>query len=190
MPEPSDTGQAPLDAYERSELLRIARVFLKEHLRTGRKPPGAPHRRALLQPSAVFVGLQLDGAPRGSLYRLEADRPLYQAVAELAIGVAREPGFAPLRLEDLTRTRIEVAVLSEPRALADPPRGLEIGRHALLLVAGTTRAFLLPRVATERNLDGAGFLDEACRSAGLDGDAWRGDGVACTALAADHFTEE
>ena len=54
---------APLAEGDRRELLRIARITLKEYLRFARVPPGAPHHPALLSPYQFFSPLY------GLLYR-------------------------------------------------------------------------------------------------------------------------
>jgi AmmeMemoRadiSam system protein A len=178
-----------LDAHERSELLRIARVNLKEWLRSGRTPPGAPHRASLRAPSGAHVALELDGAPRGALGRLEPEKPLYATVGELTIAVAtRDPGFPPLRFEQLPRTRISIAVLSEPRRIEHPPDDIELGVHGVLVSDGSRRAFLLPHVAVERGWDSASLLAEACRLAGLPDGAWR-DAAKVEVFTAIRFAE-
>lgn len=106
---PAEPTHLPLDDHERRELLRIARVCVKEWLRSGRLPPGAPHRAALKQPAACVVRIHLDEVAREATSD-EGDQPLYKRVASLAIElVGREP---PIGVEDLARARFEITVLA------------------------------------------------------------------------------
>ena len=100
----------PLDDHERRELLRIARVCVKEWLRSGRLPPGAPHRAPLKQVAACVVKVLLDDQVREGSSAAGSEQPLYKAVSCLAVELAgREP---PLRAEDLARAHFEIAVLA------------------------------------------------------------------------------
>lgn len=108
----------PLDDHERRELLRIARVCVKEWLRSGRMPPGAPHRAALKQVAPCVVRVHLDETVREAASAVAAEQPLYKAVAGLAVELAgREP---PIRAEDLARARFEIAVLASAPEHAEP----------------------------------------------------------------------
>src|SRR4029077_16360933 len=108
------TDTAGLDENDKSELLRIARATLREYLTTGFMPPGAPHRKSLLEPRGAFVTLHVGGELRGCIGRVDADTPLYLAVEQLAVAAAtRAPRFEPLRAEELPETRVEVSVLSK-----------------------------------------------------------------------------
>jgi hypothetical protein len=166
----------PLSEREQRELLRIARTTLREYLATGYLPPGAPHQKGLLQPAGAFVTIYTDGQLRGCMGRVDADRPLYLNVEELAVAAAtRDPRFEPLRIEELANVRLSVSVLHDFRA--GKPEDVEIGRHGLVVTRGPRRGLLLPQVATEHGWDRERFLDETCGKAGLPAGAWRDPGV-------------
>jgi len=178
----------PLDERDRSEILRIARATLREHLTTGYLPPGAPHRPSLLQPAGAFVTLRVDGQLRGCMGRVDADKPLYLAVEELTVAAAtRDPRFDPLRLEEIKQTRISVSILStvEPAALDD----IEIGKHGVVITRGPRRGLLLPQVAVEHGFTREQFLDETCGKAGLPPGAWREAGTLLQRFTADIISE-
>ena len=82
------TYDHPLADDEKRELLRIARATLREHGYSGRIPPGKPHRESLVAPAAVFVSLHKGDALRGCIGGLEADKPLYRAIQEMAVAAA------------------------------------------------------------------------------------------------------
>jgi AMMECR1 domain-containing protein len=157
------------DDKDRKELLRIARATLREYLSTGYLPPGSPHRKSLLDPSGAAVTLTVDGAVRGRAVSVDADRPLYVAVEELAVAAAtRDVRGEPVRLEDLPRVRVQVAVV---KALTEVGADAVSPGVGLSLTRGPRRGVVLPEEssgwARER------LLDEACWRAALPAGAWR-----------------
>jgi AmmeMemoRadiSam system protein A len=160
-----------LEHRDGQELLRIARATLREYLATGLFPPGAPHRRILLEQRGAFVSLYAAGRLRGCIGRIEPDTPLYLAVEQLTASATRDPRFEPLRLEELPDTAVEISVLSAPEAASF--ERIELGRHGLLLTQGYHRGVLLPKVAVQYGWSVQRFLDETCLKAGLVPGAWR-----------------
>ena len=187
-----DMGQAMGDVTlgddDKRELLRIARATLREFLSTGFMPPGAPHRKSLLQPRGAFVTLHVGGELRGCIGRVDPDTPLYLAVEQLAVSAAtRDPRFDPLRIEELPETRVEISILSP---LTDgKPEDVEIGKHGVVITRGVRRGLLLPQVAVEHKLDRERFLDETCAKAGLPPGAWREPGTQLQIFTAEVFGE-
>ena len=182
------TDTAGLDENDKRELLRIARATLREYLTTGFMPPGAPHRKSLLEPRGAFVTIHTGGELRGCIGRVDADTPLYLAVEQLAVSAAtRDPRFEPLRAEELAETRVEISVLSPVRA--GKAEEVEIGRHGLVITKGVRRGLLLPQVAVEHKLDREQFLDETCSKAGLPPGAWKDPGTTLELFTADVFRE-
>ena len=174
---------------DRKELLRIARVVIKEHFITGRIPPGAPHRPALLEHLAAFVTLHVDGQLRGCIGQTDPLKPLYRTVAELAIEAALHDGrFEPLRREELPRTKITISVLSAHSPISHAEE-VEVGRHGLLISRGAARGLLLPQVAVEYAWDRQTFLAEACHKAGLPADAWQDPATQIEVFTADVFSD-
>jgi uncharacterized protein len=186
----SDTAIGPptLDDNDKRELLRIARATLREYLSTGFMPPGAPHRRSLLEPRGAFVTIFVGGELRGCIGRVDADTPLYLAVEQLTVSAAtRDPRFDPLRAEELAETRLEISVLSPPQA--GKPDEIEIGTHGLVITKGVRRGLLLPQVAVEHGFDRERFLDETCAKAGLPPGAWKDPSTTLQLFTADVFRE-
>jgi AmmeMemoRadiSam system protein A len=178
----------PLEAHDQKELLRIARATLREFLATGFMPPGAPHRKSLLQPAGAFVSVYVNEELRGCMGRVDADTPLYLAVEQLAVAAAtRDPRFDSLRIEELRDTRIEISILSALRPC--DLSTIEIGRHGLVATRGPRRGLLLPQVATKHGWDREQFLDETCAKAGLAPGAWREPGTQIECFTAEVFAE-
>jgi AmmeMemoRadiSam system protein A len=170
--------QHQLDDKEKRELLRIARATLREFLRSGRIPPGKPHRQSLVDPAGAFVTLHIDGELRGCIGQVEEKLPLYKAVQEMAVAAAsRDPRFGSLEPDELDRADLEISVIGD-RARITGPDEVVIGTHGLIIEADGHRGLLLPQVATDRMWDATTFLANVCGKADLSPDAWqRADAV-------------
>ncbi len=131
----------------------------------------------LAEPGASFVTLTQDGALRGCIGSLEAQRPLATDVAENAFAAAfRDPRFAPLSERELAHTRVEVSLLTpaEPFPVlseADALTRLRPGIDGLIFSYGRRRATFLPQV-WESLADPRQFLVQLKLKAGLPGDFW------------------
>jgi AMMECR1 domain-containing protein len=166
------------------ELLRIALVYAREWVRSGRRPPGSPHRPSLLAPSASWLRLRTGEITRQAL-RLACDRPLWQALAGLAVEiVSTEPA---LDLERLNAARFEGLMLGTPEPLATPPLTGPSRRHLAVEQAG--RCALVPADdATEAGWTVDDHLCACCRIAGLDEQAWRAPDAKLYAFETPLFT--
>ena len=179
-----------LDDGEKAELLRIARSALKEYLATGRLPPGAPHKKTLLEPAGVFVSLHAGDKLRGCIGTITASLPLYKAIMEMTMAAAsRDPRFEPVSREELTLLTIEVSVLGPRKAITSPAE-IELGTHGVCVSSGSRRGLLLPKVAAEEGWDGETFLTRTCEKAGLAADAWRLESTLVEIFSAQVFAEE
>lgn len=121
---------------------------------------------------ASFVTLTQGGSLRGCIGSLEAARPLGEDVRHNARAAAlSDPRFPPLAAEELSKTRIEVSLLSTPKVLAfadhaDLIAQLRPGEDGLILECGAARATFLPQV-WEGLPDPERFIAELKRKAGL-----------------------
>ncbi|MFH0899385.1 MAG: AmmeMemoRadiSam system protein A [Pseudomonadota bacterium] len=174
---------------EKHELLRIARATLKEFLTSGRTPPGAPHRKSLTAPAAVFVSLHAGDSLRGCIGTIAEDAPLYKAVQQMAVAAAtRDPRFQPVSLKELSLLTVEVSVLGERCPLSSPEQ-IEIGKHGLILTAFGRRGLLLPQVAVEHGWSPLVFLEKTCEKAGLPEASWQDPNAVVEVFSAQVFSE-
>jgi AmmeMemoRadiSam system protein A len=175
---------------EQRELLRIARATLREHARSGKLPPGKPHRDTLLAPAAVFVTLHHDGELRGCIGTTTADRPIFRAVQEMAIAAAtRDPRFAPVTADEIALVDIEISVLGELRRVQGPG-DVVIGRDGVVIEGRGHRGLLLPHVAVESGWDAKAFVERTCQKAGLPRDAWREGDLEISIFPTQIFSEQ
>jgi AmmeMemoRadiSam system protein A len=174
---------------EQRELLRIARATLREHARSGKLPPGKPHRDTLLAEAAVFVTLHRDGELRGCIGTTTADRPIFRAVQEMAIAAAtRDPRFPPVTADEIALVDIEISVLGELRRVHGPD-DVVIGRDGVVVEGRGQRGLLLPHVAVESGWDAKAFVERTCQKAGLPRDAWREGDLEISVFPTQIFSE-
>jgi AmmeMemoRadiSam system protein A len=175
---------------EKEELLRIARATLREYLRTGRAPPGKPHRNSLVANAGAFVTLHTGRQLRGCIGTLLETSPLYRTIQEMVIAAAaRDPRFEPVRAEELDHLTIEISVLGDRQRITDASQ-IEVGTHGLTIDYRGHRGLLLPQVASEHGWDALTFLDHVCAKAGLPAGAWRQSDSALETFTAQVFNED
>jgi AmmeMemoRadiSam system protein A len=137
----------------------------------------APRFEVLEAQGATFVTLMQQGELRGCIGTLEAHRSLREDVAENTLAAAfRDPRFAPLAVEELGCTRIEVSLLSPPTPLPvagerDLLARLRPGVDGIVLAWRGRRATFLPQV-WEQLPDPQAFLAALKRKAGLAAHSW------------------
>ncbi|MBK5102916.1 MAG: AmmeMemoRadiSam system protein B [Burkholderiales bacterium] len=154
-------------------LLGIARNSIEAALGVCEAQP-LPDAAWLKPACASFVTLTQNGALRGCIGSLEAQRALGEDVSHNARAAAfSDPRFAPLAREELGATRIEVSLLATPKLLAfadhaDLIAQLRPGEDGLILECGGSRATFLPQV-WDSLPDPEQFLAELKRKAGVAG---------------------
>jgi AmmeMemoRadiSam system protein A len=165
--------------YEHGDiLLAVARTAIA--LRLGERGIGHDTPDWLQEQGASFVTLTQQGELRGCIGSLEPHRSLGEDVRANAVAAAlHDPRFTPLTLQELSRTRIEVSLLSgatdmrfesEQHALAQ----LRPGVDGVVLQYGRARGTFLPQV-WESLPQPAEFLAQLKRKAGLPADFWHED---------------
>jgi AmmeMemoRadiSam system protein A len=174
---------------EKVELLRIARATLREFVRSGRIPPGAPHRESLLAPAGVFVTLHQGADLRGCIGTQLESTPLYRVIQEMTVAAAtRDPRFEPVGLDNTEDLSIEISVLGGRRRVRQPEE-IEIGIDGVCIDVGGQHGLLLPQVAVEAGWDARAFLENLCIKASLDARAWQRDDAVVEAFTAQVFRE-
>ncbi|MDO8789623.1 MAG: AmmeMemoRadiSam system protein B [Sulfuritalea sp.] len=132
---------------------------------------------ALALPGATFVTLTQNGQLRGCIGSLQAHRPLDQDVRANAVAAAfSDPRFPPLTLEEFSRTRVEVSLLTAPQAMtfnseADALRQLRPNVDGIIFIAGQRRSTFLPQV-WEQLPEPRTFMAHLKQKAGLPADWW------------------
>ncbi len=158
---------------EKEFLHRIARTTIEAEVRGDRLPEWNPDSEVLRGHRGAFVTLKKHGHLRGCIGYIQAVKPLYTTIQEMALAAAfQDPRFPQLKAEELKDVGIEISVLTPLRELQDIS-DLEVGVHGLYIIKGVNAGLLLPQVASEYKWDPKTFLEETCRKAGLPPEAWK-----------------
>ena len=152
------------------------------------EPADLPER--LKKERGAFVTLKKHGRLRGCIGYIEARKPLYKTIEEMASAAAfNDPRFPPLKKEEWKDITIEISVLSPLKEILDF-KEIKVGRHGLYIVRGGRGGLLLPQVATEYDWDSMTFLKETCHKAGLPSDAWKEEDTRTFIFSADIFSSD
>jgi AmmeMemoRadiSam system protein B/AmmeMemoRadiSam system protein A len=166
-------GSSDLTEREQKSLLGVARGTLETYIRTGRVPEAKPLTPRLSEKRGAFVTLHERGDLRGCIGYVEAVKPLFQAVSDMAVAASTEdPRFPPVTAGELDRIDIEITVLSPLRALPSPD-SVVVGKHGLMIRKGYRSGLLLPQVPVEQCWDRDQFLANTCLKAGLPPNAYK-----------------
>ncbi|HLZ49364.1 MAG TPA: AmmeMemoRadiSam system protein A [Candidatus Acidoferrum sp.] len=173
---------------DRRALLELARRAIEEAVSL-MKPLGIiPRTGVFAERHGVFVSLHACGRLRGCIGVVEAAEPLGEAIARCAASAAlQDPRFSPVGSNELQALQIEISLLSAPEPIL--PENIEIGKHGLLISQGPRRGLLLPQVAVEHKLSREEFLEETCRKAGLEANAWREQATQVHGFSCEVFSE-
>jgi AmmeMemoRadiSam system protein B/AmmeMemoRadiSam system protein A len=166
-----------LPRHDQAELLNLARRSVESAVRqhTLLDPVAQPSSDLLLDERGAFVTLSKRGQLRGCIGYVNALKPLYLTVRDVAAFAAlRDPRFPPVAPSELGDLEYEVSVLSSFRRVTDVKQ-IEIGRHGLLIKKGDMEGVLLPQVPVDERWDRKTFLEQVCLKAGLPPNAWRDD---------------
>ena len=150
------------------KLLEIVRQTLSEYLHNGQTPHWEISDPELIRPRGCFVTLYKQGALRGCVGTFEGTKPLFENVIRMAHAAAfQDSRFAAVGKEDLESLKIEISVLGELRKAASLEE-IELGRHGVLVKAGSRTGTFLPEVAVEQKWSREEFVTYCAREkAGL-----------------------
>lgn len=179
----SSSAQAFLNAAEESALLKLARTSLTRHLMGEAAPEirEAELSEHLRMHLGAFVTLRSQDTLRGCMGNTRATVSLAASVSRNAIEAGiRDPRFAPVEPEELSRLCIEISVLL-PGGEGDTPflpcasaGEIELGLDGVYLrdVRSGRGTLLLPQVPLEHGMDKAQFLTALCRKGAAPPEAW------------------
>lgn len=165
-----------------SDTTKLGAVLLGRARRAIRRALSQPvdaadQHPALHTPAACFVTLRCQGELRGCRGSLEPERPLGEAVEHSACAAAfDDPRFPKLRVQELSKLRIEISLLSPVQPIefddqADLLRRLRPGIDGLVLDFHGQRGTFLPQVWQALPTP-ADFLRQLKLKAGLAPDFW------------------
>ena len=176
-----------LSEVEKETLLDIAKKTIACKL-AGRDIPEFQVASARLREKrGAFVTLKKHGELRGCIGYIEAIKPLYKTVSEMAMAAAfNDPRFLHLEREEFEHLTIEISALT-PLMEIKNINEIKVGIHGIYIVKGFYSGLLLPQVAVEHNWDRLTFLEEVCHKAGLPSHAWKEKDTKIYIFSADIF---
>ena len=178
-----------LSKEERKALLDLARNTIKAKLDGRPLPHFEPFTETLKEPRGAFVTLHKHGDLRGCIGYVEAIKPLWQSVQDMAIAAAfQDPRFSPLQPDEYDDIDIEISVMSPIKKISSIDE-IEVGKHGIIIKRGFNQGLLLPQVATEQGWDRDTFLEHTCYKAGLYGDCWEKPDTEIYIFSAEVFSE-
>ena len=175
---------------EKRQLLTIARTVIERSAKNKKILEFNPVKGVLHQNCGAFVTIHKSGVLRGCIGLIEAIKPLYQTVAEMAKAAAfDDPRFPSITAEEVDELDIEISVLS-PLEQIDDIEEIEVGTHGIIIQQGIHKGLLLPQVATEYDWDRITFLEHTCQKAGLSKNAWQEEDTVIKIFSANVFGEQ
>jgi AmmeMemoRadiSam system protein A len=178
-----------LSQEEKIILLKTARLSIAARLR--HEAIQYPEPTSNLQVhGGAFVSLHIAGKLRGCIGYIQAIKPLFDTIKEMALSAAfSDPRFVPLAESDLDKTEIEISVISPLKKIEDI-EAIKIGKHGIMIRRGLYSGLLLPQVATQYGWDREQFLFHTCQKAGLPGNCWKLNDVEIEIFSAIVFSEK
>ena len=179
-----------LSKVEKAKLLEIAKLSIIEAV-TGKRQffPNVTEEK-LKENCGAFLTIKENGQLRGCIGYIQAVKPLYETVKDVAKSAAvNDYRFNPVAENELDKLELEISVLTPLKKIQDINE-IEVGKHGLVMKKGFNSGLLLPQVATEYGWDRDTFLRETCRKAGLASDAWKDKSTEIYTFSADVFGEE
>jgi AmmeMemoRadiSam system protein B/AmmeMemoRadiSam system protein A len=180
-----------LSAKDKATLMNIARTTIENCVKGEKVPDFDVDSPILKEKRGAFVTIHEHGQLRGCIGYIEAIKPLYLTIREMAQAAAlNDPRFNPVSPQELSSLDLEISVLSPLKKIEDVNE-IQIGKHGVLLKKGYYQGVFLPQVATEQGWDRTTFLNELCYKAGIsDPDCWRDKDADLYIFSAEVFEEE
>jgi len=190
------TDSDQLTEEEGRALISVARKTIEEELFGGKEKskddstfsPKFSERRG------TFVTLTIGGALRGCIGHIIPQESLIEGIRVNSINAAfQDPRFRPLSRKEWKKVVIEISILTEPKTLPysdadDLLKKLRPGIDGVIIKKGFHQATFLPQV-WEQLPDKKAFLIHLCLKAGLDGDAWKNEGLEVSIYQVQAFEE-
>lgn len=172
---------------EKDLLLDIAQQAIHSQCTGERMPEPTELTDKLKELRGAFVCLKKAGELRGCIGTIEARKPLYQTIHEMAIQAAfSDPRFCAVGVDELKELSLEISVLTPLERLRSIDE-IEIGKHGLFIRRRGYSGLLLPQVATEHGWNRKEFLEWTCWKAGLPKEAWKEKETEIYIFSADVF---
>ncbi len=177
-----------LSEEDKKVLMDIARETIECKVKGEKLPEFKVDSPILKENRGAFVTIKEHGQLRGCIGYIEAIKPLYITIQEMAEAAAlRDSRFPPVTSKELDKLELEISVLTPLRKIKDINE-IEVGKHGIVLKKGYQQGVFLPQVATEQGWDRITFLEQICYKAGIhDKNCWKDEDAEIYIYSADVF---
>ena len=177
-------------------LLSVARQTIHQRLFSSENQDLAKSQASpkFSEKRGTFVTLTIDGGLRGCIGHITPQESLLEGIKVNAINAAfRDPRFRPLSKKEWERVKIEISILTAPKALTysnteDLLDKLRPGIDGVIIKKGFHQATFLPQV-WEQLPNKKEFLTHLCMKAGLEKDAWKQEKLEVSTYQVQAFEE-
>ncbi len=181
-------------------LVKLARMTITDKLGGGSEDSPDDNLPMILEQDCfqkhcgTFVTLKIDGKLRGCIGSLTSNETVLAGIRRNALNAAfHDPRFATLSKAELSRTEIEVSILTEPQPLAyrngpDLIRKLRPHVDGVIIRKGNASATFLPQV-WEQIPEPGDFLSHLCLKAGLSAETWQDSELEVLTYQVQYFEE-
>jgi AmmeMemoRadiSam system protein A len=172
-------------------LLKIARQTIENYIKNERISEVRTDDPVFNQNGGAFVTIHSHGQLRGCIGMIEAVKPLYETIIEMAIESATgDPRFMPLNENELKDIDLEISALTPKRKIKSIDE-IELGKHGVIVRSGFHSGVFLPQVATETGWSKEEFMRHLCSGkAGLAPDAYKDKSTEIYIFEAEVFGEK
>ena len=177
-------------------LLSVARKKIEQDLFNSQdqSQPDSDVSSKFSKRQGTFVTLTIDGGLRGCIGHIIPQESMIEGIRINALNAAfRDPRFRPLSRKEWPKVKIEISILTDPKPLSysdadDLLNKLRPDVDGVIIKMGFNQATFLPQV-WEQLPNKAEFLTHLCLKAGLDGDAWKKEGLEVSVYQVQAFEE-
>jgi AmmeMemoRadiSam system protein B/AmmeMemoRadiSam system protein A len=176
---------------DKKTLMSIARTTIEQGVKGEALPEFEVDSPVLRENRGAFVTIHKHGRLRGCIGYIQAIKPLYVTIQEMAQAAAlNDHRFPPVSADELDVLDLEISVLTPLRKIKDVNE-IETGKHGIVLKKGYHQGVFLPQVATEQGWDRTTFLNEICFKAGIhDKNCWKEKDAEIFIFSAEVFKEK
>ncbi len=183
--------ESGLSEDDKETLMNIARTTIEHRVKGEALTEFEVDSPILKENRGAFVTIHKQGRLRGCIGYIQAIKPLYVTIQEMAEAAAlNDHRFPPVSPEELDALDLEISVLTPLQKIKDVDE-IEVGKHGIVLKKGYHQGVFLPQVATEQGWDRTTFLNEICFKAGIhDKNCWKDEDAEIFIYSAEVFKEK
>lgn len=134
-----------LSAKDKKTLMNIARATIEHRVKGEQVPEFKVDSPILKEKRGAFVTIREHDQLRGCIGYIEAIKPLYITIQEMAEAAAlNDPRFPQVSPKELPLIDLEISVLTPLKKIKDINE-IQIGKHGILLKKGYHQGVFLPR---------------------------------------------